>query len=189
VLRQLASRPDERLAVGDIATAFGERSFAAVILLFGLLTIVSVIPGATWFTGAPLVLATAQLIVGRRDLWLPGRIRNAEIRTAHLAALNERIRQPMRRLERMLAPRFGWVFGGPAGRAAALICLVLSVTVFLPIPFGNFLPGLALSLFAIAVLARDGLLGLVAILTGLLSLAVLVVIYGGLIAAFLGWVG
>jgi hypothetical protein len=189
VLRQLASRAQERIAVGDIAAAFGERSFAAVILLFGLLTIVSVVPGATYFTGAPLVLATAQSLAGRRNLWLPERIRATQIRTAHLAALNDRVRQPMRRIERMLAPRFGWVFAGPAGRIAALVCLVLSVTVFLPIPLGNLLPGLALSLFAIAVLARDGLLGIVAIAVGILSLAVLAVIYGGLIVAFLRWIG
>jgi hypothetical protein len=155
--------------------------------LFGLLTIVALVPGSTYFTGAPLVLASAQMIVGRRDLWLPERIRTAEIRTAHLAALNERVRRPMRRLERMLAPRLGWVFAGAPGIAAALICLVLSVTVFLPIPLGNLLPGLAIALFAVAVLARDGLLAIFAVATGILSIAVLVTIYGGLISAFLGW--
>jgi hypothetical protein len=50
-----------------------------------------------------------------------------------------------------------------AERVIGAVCLLLSVIVLLPIPFGNTVPALAVCIFALGVLERDG----VWILTGL----------------------
>lgn len=53
-----------------------------------------------------------------------------------------------------------------------LVCLLLSVVLVLPIPLGNVLPALAISLLALGVLTRDGLWVLVELPTAVVSAVV-----------------
>lgn len=55
-----------------------------------------------------------------------------------------------------------------------LVCLLLSVVLVLPIPLGNVLPALAISLLALGVLARDDLWVLVELPTTVVSAVVVV---------------
>jgi hypothetical protein len=42
-------------------------------------------------------------------------------------------------------------------RAIGAVCLLLSIILFLPIPMGNMPPAIAICLFALAILERDGI--------------------------------
>jgi len=44
----------------------------------------------------------------------------------------------------------------PVENLVGLVCLVLAVILMLPIPLGNTLPALAISVLALGVLERDG---------------------------------
>jgi hypothetical protein len=55
-----------------------------------------------------------------------------------------------------------WQWLCATGRSAreyfiGVICLLLSIVLFLPIPMGNMPPAAAICLFALAILGRDGL--------------------------------
>lgn len=58
-------------------------------------------------------------------------------------------------------------------------CLLLAVVLVLPVPLGNMMPALAISLLALGVLERDG----VWILTGLATAAVSAVVVSGVVFA------
>lgn len=45
----------------------------------------------------------------------------------------------------------------PVENLVGLVCLVLAVILMLPIPLGNTLPALAISVLALGVLERDGI--------------------------------
>jgi hypothetical protein len=49
------------------------------------------------------------------------------------------------------------------------MCVLLAIILFLPIPFGNNLPALAICLFALALLERDGLAAVVGVVVAILS--------------------
>lgn len=154
-LRRIAAGPSERISVGEIAEGLGHRSFGALMIAFAFPNMLPLPPGASAVLGAPLIVLSAQLMLGR-DAWLPGPIARRSLRRADFAGLVVRATPWLERAEGLLRPRLPALAGRHAEPVIGLLLLVLSVLLALPIPFGNFLPALAICLFALAVLERDG---------------------------------
>ena len=178
ILRSLAESRQERLTITEITFAFGDHAFAAVMLVFGLISIASLIPGATLITGAPIVLAAWGIVIGAKHVWMPKKIGDKTVAPADIGRLNARFLPKLRWAERKLAPRMTFLFGPIGTRLIGLVCLALSVIIILPIPGGNMLPGAAVSILALGLISRDGLAVLAGIATAIASVVVLVVIYG-----------
>ena len=64
------------------------------------------------------------------------------------------------RIEKVSRPRLGFLFGPVGDRVLGLVCTVLAMIIVLPIFGGNFLPAVAVSVLAISLVLRDGLLAL-----------------------------
>jgi len=60
-----------------------------------------------------------------------------------------------------------------------MVCLLLAVVLVLPVPLGNMLPALAISLLALGILERDGLW----ILAGLGTAVVSAIVVSGVVFA------
>jgi Uncharacterized ABC-type transport system, permease components len=73
----------------------------------------------------------------------------------------------IRRVEALTRPRLHYLTGEIADVVTGLVCVLLALVMALPIPFGDALPGIALVLFAMGMMQRDG----VAILLGVLATA------------------
>jgi hypothetical protein len=58
------------------------------------------------------------------------------------------------------------------------VCFVLALVLILPIPGGNFLPGVTVSVLALALVQRDGLLALFGYALAALSASILVLAAG-----------
>jgi hypothetical protein len=82
---------------------------------------------------------------------------------------------------RLLRPRLQTLARPPFEYLVGAICLLLSIILFLPIPMGNIPPAIAICLFALAILERDG----VWVLAGLCVSAAAVVIVWGVLFALL----
>ena len=72
----------------------------------------------------------------------------------------------------VLRPRWPLLVNHRAERGLGAFCLLLAAILALPIPFGNMLPALAITLIALVVLERDGLWVLIGTVTGFVSLFV-----------------
>lgn len=160
----------ERVSVGDLLLALRDRALAALLLLFALPNVVPVPPGTSALLGAPLLFLAAQLALGRRP-WLPRVIAERSMPRGHFAALVTRALPWLARAERLLRPRWAALCTPPAEYGVGLLCLLLALIVFLPIPLGNMLPALAICLFALGILERDGLWVLAGLATALSSVA------------------
>ncbi len=189
ILRELEARPEERISIYDIAAAFGDRAFSAIMLVFGLLTMAAVVPGSSIITGAPLFLVAGQMLAGRKTLWLPQRFGNRTVAPSDIGRLNTRFLTFLRRMERLLQPRLPVMFAPMSIRFLGLVSFLLAAVIVLPIPFGNLGPGFAIAMIALAILTRDGLAAIAGIAIGVGSVIFLVVFYGGAIALFLHWLG
>ncbi|MCW5696073.1 MAG: exopolysaccharide biosynthesis protein [Bauldia sp.] len=186
ILRILAMR-EEPVSLGDLATAFGDGAFALIMLVFGLVTVAAVPPGTSIITGAPIVVVAWQLMLGRQVLWLPETFARRQIPPGIFNALRNKVLPRLRRVERLLRPRAPNFFGPRGRRLVGAICLFLGCLIVAPIPFGNFIPGIAVAVMALALFRRDGLAALAGIGLGIVAVAVVTIIYGGLIYAAISW--
>jgi len=174
VLRRLAEAPGERLTVHEVVQAFGERAFGALMLSVGLLNLIPWPPGGTTLFGAPLLFITAQLALGRETLWLPRWICRTSFDRGNYRAGLQRILPTLEKVERLTRPRLPILIGGVAERLIGVATLLLSLILVLPIWGGNFAPALAVCIFAVALVQRDGLVAILGWLAVAASVTILV---------------
>jgi hypothetical protein len=177
-IAQDASR--ERISVRDLLSALQDRAIGAMIFVFALPNIIPLPPGASSILGAPLLFLTAQLAVGRKP-WLPQAIADRSVDRVHFEAVVKRMTPWLARGERMLRPRLQSLASPPMEYLIGVICFLLAVILFLPIPMGNIPPAIAISLFALAILERDGVWVIAAFCTTIIAI---VIVSGVLFALF-----
>lgn len=156
MLQRLADGGDsERISIGDLVGALGDRALGALLFIFAFPNALPALPGTSAILGAPLVFLAAQLALGLNP-WLPGFIARRSIARTDFQSLIGRIRPWLQRAERMLRPRASALALPPMEYVVGLICFLLAIVVLLPIPLGNMLPALSISLLALGILERDG---------------------------------
>jgi hypothetical protein len=168
----------ERIAVGDLLAALGDRALAALLFVFAVPNVLPVPPGTSSILGAPLIFLAAQLAFGRRP-WLPAVIARRTMTRTDFAALVRRIGPWLARAERLLRPRVERLALPPMEYLVGTVCLLLAVVLVLPVPLGNMLPALAISLLALGILERDGLW----IMAGLGTAIVSAIVVSGVVFA------
>ena len=180
--------PGDQLRVTDLLIGLGKRVFGMMLFVATLPAFIP-IPGVGGAVGGPLVaLVGAQLLMGLRKPWLPRFI--AE-RGPHRSAVQrfETVVEPwLRRVERFSRPRLPGVLDH---RAAAMFTglqlVLLGVLLALPIPFTNYVFGLLLLAYALALLERDGALMLWAWAGGVVAIGFFGVLSGTLATAASEW--
>ncbi len=178
VLDSLDKAVDERgkTTIGTLLRAVGRRSFGTLLLVpaLVLLSPISAVPGVPTSMGALVALTTGQLLLRRQEFWLPRWILCREVPELRLQQALRFLRPVARVVDRLLKPRLFWLTEGWPVYMLALVCLVLALctTPLELVPGANTTIGAALTAFALALLAHDGLLAVL----GLLSCAVLVAV-------------
>jgi len=156
VLRVLASDLNrERISVSDLLSALGDRALGALMFVFAIPNVLPTPPGTSTVLGAPLIFLAAQVTFGRRP-WLPAIISQRSMSREDFHVLIRRIAPWLERAEKLLKPRASVLSMPPMEYLVGLICLLLALVLVLPIPLGNMLPALAISLMALGLLERDG---------------------------------
>lgn len=179
VLRALADdQTRDRVSIGDLLTVLGDRAIAALLFIFAFPNVVPTLPGTSAVLGAPLIFLAAQLTFGLKP-WLPAVIARRSISRDDFHSLIRRIGPWLERAESLLRPRASALAFPPMEYMIGFVCLLLSILLALPIPLGNILPALAISLLALGVLERDGLW----VLAGLTVAAVSAVVVSGVVFA------
>jgi hypothetical protein len=168
----------DRVSVGDLLRTMHGRAIAALMLIFAFPNILPSPPGTSGLLGLPLVYLTSQMLLGRLP-WLPAFITNRSMTREDFSGLVSRVSPVLARAERLLTPRLPFLVNSGTERVIGGICLLLAVIVLLPIPFGNMLPALAICIFALGVLERDG----VWILAGVAMSVLAVTVVAGVVYA------
>lgn len=163
------------ISVGELVGLLGERAFGLVILIFSLPNSLPIpgIPGFSTVTGLPMVFFAAQMALGRQTLWLPCKMAARQFSRAMLARMLAKALPAVMWLERWLRPRWTFAVSPWAERVIGLMILVQALVLSLPLPGGNFLPGLTSTLLALALLEQDGMLAAAGLLFGVTTLALM----------------
>ncbi len=186
IFEELALEAGDSITVEEIRQALGDRSFATLLVLFSLFNMLPWPPGSTLLTSIPLVLLSVQMAWGRSTVWMPRFILQKSISATQFRRMSERLVPRIQWLERFVRPRY-WPFARDhADRIIGLCTLVLSTVILLPIPFGNWFPALTCALMGVALSERDGILFASAIITGVLSIAVITAVVVGATSVLAG---
>jgi len=158
--------------VGHLLDAAGRRGFGPVVLLVGviLVTPLSGIPGMPTLMGLMVLLTLGQILFGRTRFWLPAWITQRKVPRESLLRAIEWLRPWARKIDRRIRPRLTWMLKGPGLYATVLMCMVIGAAMPATevVPFSASIAGLALSVYGLAMVSRDGI---VAILAWCLSIA------------------
>ncbi|NDV49306.1 MULTISPECIES: exopolysaccharide biosynthesis protein [unclassified Salipiger] len=155
----------ESIKVENIVETLGEKSFAALMLAFSLISTspASAIPGVTAVVAGIVFILSIQMIFGREHVWLPQFITGRNLSSEKICKGIGWIRRPVELIERLLRPRLTFL----CHRPWLLVPLLLTLGLTLLMPFMEIIPtsgsiaSAAIALFSAGLLTRDG--GLIAI--------------------------
>ncbi len=168
VLEQLLSgAPGDDVTLAWLIDGLRERSFGIVMLILGL---IALIPGASGVIGVLLMIPALQMMLARKGPVFPGFLARRRISKRRLARLIARINPVLRRIERVVRPRWATPFEATK-MAVGLVVFLLAATLLAPIPFSNIIPGLVIVLLSFAYLEEDGIALCIALGAALVSLA------------------
>ena len=175
--------------IGELADSLGERAFGALMFIFAMPNVIPTPPGTSAILGLPLVILTWQVLMGRQTLWLPDVVRKRRISKEMLHTFVTKVTPMMAKLERVLKPRLGFIVASDlAERLIGLVAFPLALILFLPIPFGNIPPALAIACLALGLAERDGLAVIAGYVFSAASVAILAAVSSALYAAAVAFV-
>jgi hypothetical protein len=161
--------------LGSLVTTFGDKSFA---VLFVLLLAVPALPlptgGATHLFEIIAALLALELIVGRRQVWLPQRWQRLELAGARQQRFIASLTKLIRRLERLSRPRLAFLFGHRLSNAVfGLLVIAGAAAAFFAPPFTalDTLPSLGVVILSLGVLLEDALVVIAGIAVGIVGVA------------------
>ncbi|CAD0326785.1 exopolysaccharide biosynthesis protein [Xanthomonas hortorum] len=165
--------PNHVLRVREILADLQQSAFG-VFLFLAILPSFIPIPGVAGGISGPLtVLIGVQMMCCLRKPWVPRFIGDRGPRRSTSQRFVARLAPTLQRLDRLLKPRLhGMLDRIPAQVFTGLLLVLVGILLTLPIPFTNYIFGLILLLFALALLERDGALLLVGWAAALVSVAV-----------------
>ncbi len=177
------SQKGEDTSVGEIIEMVGERSYGPLLLITGLATLAPIIgdiPGIPTLLGAIVFLFSAQLLLGKEHFWLPKFLLMKSISSKKLDKGIQWLESPARVIDKLLKPRLKVLVKDTAVYLIAFMCLMIAsvMPIMEFVPFSANIAGVALTVFGLALIARDGLLLVLALL---LTLAIAFIIISVLI--------
>jgi hypothetical protein len=92
--------------------------------------------------------------------------------TKHLAAVVQRSLPLLRYLEKVVHPRWHTPLEATKRLVGTIVVILSATLVFIPIPLSNVVPALVIALISLAYLEEDGVLLSIALLAGVIVLAV-----------------
>jgi hypothetical protein len=169
----------EDVSVAQILEAFHERGFGFLIFIFALpaaLPLPAV--GLGTILALPLLFLTAQQAMLRHTIWLPERIKSRSFKRTTISGAVDVALPWMRRIERLVRPRLGFVTSGFFSRIIGVFGFLMTLVVLFPIPMTNTVPSMSIAIMAVGVMMRDGLAVILGVVVGLAWTALL---FGALI--------
>lgn len=162
----------KRVSVADIVERIGDGAFPPLMLVPALAIIspISAVFGVATACGLLIATIAFQMTIGRQRLWLPAFVLRLTFSGRRIDRVVGWFDRPARFLDRLTGRRLTALVDPPLTRLWAGLCLALALVIplFELVPMSATIIASAIALFALGMLARDGvpaLLGL-AVLAG-----------------------
>jgi hypothetical protein len=178
----LADECEGDVTVGEIIKAGGDNRALPPILLIALIaaTPLSGIPGVSAVCGLLIALLSFELIANFRCLHLPGKLMRASVDAGKLYSVITKLQPALQWIDKHTGNRLEVLVKRPLVWLPQGLCLLSGLAMpFLEfIPFSSSIVATGVCLLAMAMLTRDGLFVILALIP-----------YGGLIYLLVGFLG
>lgn len=165
----------EQITLGALSDAMEERAFGLLLLVLALpccLPFVYILPQ---LVALPMVVLAWQMASGRNAPWLPETLRKRSMSIQSLLDVVARATRYGGWLEKLAHPRILPLTSELGVRVTGALLVVPCLSVLVPLPLTNTVPGLGVALAAIGLIERDGLFVIAGVLGGLLWVALLAI--------------
>ena len=167
IRKLLSMKEGENLLFGELAAAVADRGYGILLIILSLPSALPVpAPGYSTPFGMVLFLLGLQLLVGRKTPWIPQWASQREIQRRTTDRMISGTAKFFSFVELFIRPRFFFVSGRTARILCAVLLLMMSGLMILPIPLTNTLPAMVIFCLGIALTERDGLAFLAAVIFG-----------------------
>ena len=173
----------ERLSFTELAAQLHSRAWGGLLFIFAAINVLPLPPGTSVFFAIPLMIVSAQMVIGRSSPWFPGRIDRRGVKRSELERLIAKMHGVEARIERVLKPRLASLTAPTATRLIGVVCFLLALLAAIPIPLFHIAPAAAILMFGLALIYRDGVLVILAAVAAILSIAVNALLIGSGVAA------
>jgi hypothetical protein len=181
----LDEAPADHFTLDWLISSLPERSFGIIMLLLAVLAMVpigSVVPGLL------LAILAAQMTAGRQGPVFPRRIAGHPLPTRHLVRMGRQPILVLKYLERIIRPRWPMPFGATKRVVGVVVLLLTGVLLLAPLPLTNVPPAADIALISLAYIEEDGVLLAIALVAGLILLAIAsAAVWGAIVSAI--WIG
>ncbi|WP_051440848.1 exopolysaccharide biosynthesis protein [Ensifer sp. WSM1721] len=151
-----------RLSLGELLRLIGDRSFGAVLVLAAgtNLSPAGMVPTVSTVLAGVVAFTSLQIVAGLQHIWLPRFLRQKTVSRRIVESTGRTMKKWSSWLDPWLTRGLHPLARKPFDRVAALICILLSLTV----PFLEFLPWVTnvpmtiIAIFGLGLLVRNGLL-------------------------------
>jgi len=157
----IARLPRGSISLGELLAVIGDEGLLVLSILLTLVFLIPVsIPGVSTVFGAAILLVGISRLSGR-PLWIPKRLADRQLPADRLRPALSAGMSWVHRLERISRPhRMATVVDGRAQRMvndlAFIFAALLLMAPFGFVPFSNTIPAIALLLYAVGFIQRDG---------------------------------
>jgi hypothetical protein len=176
---------NELITVGGIKNALHERGFGILMAIAAIPICLPIPapPGYTTLFSLPLFIFSLQMIFGMRAPWLPAWLERKSIQKSTLEKILTKAQPWLKKIETYMQPRMTYISVSTWERFIGVFAFVFAVSIALPIPLTNFLPGWGILIMSLGLLNRDGLTILVGMLIGTVGIGIAMIV---LVALWMG---
>jgi hypothetical protein len=170
--------PPERVRVDEVLEAFHERGLGIILFIFSLPAAAPIpAPGINTLIAIPLLVLTVQMAIGRHTVWFPAFIRKQSLSRDLCERMIDVSLPWIVRLEKFTKPRLGFVTQGLFSKLIGVFGFIMALSGAVPLPLMNTVPAIGISLMAIGVIMRDGLIVLSGCVLGIVWVFLITAIY------------
>lgn len=162
----------DRIPIRDIMIAMDSGGFGLVLAFFSLSAIIPLPPPLPSLLSIPLLIFSWQMMLGYKSPHLPRKISRKTIKRSVLAGIIEKSAKSFHHIEKLLKPRLRFLTRGISERIIGFFTFIFSVSILVPFPFTNLIPGIGILIISLGLVGKDGLMIILGALIGIAGISI-----------------
>ncbi len=153
-------RKNGKTKISELMEDFHENGILLAMIFFALPVAIPLPypPGFTTIMGVPLMILSIQMLLGSKKVNLPQKINNYELKNSTLKTISDKIVPIIETIEKYMKPRLSFARSVYCEQFVGLICLIAATAVAIPLFMTNAIPALGITIMALGLMNRDGLI-------------------------------